>query len=71
MSERASPLGIPVIDGAVDGDGGWVGRVQVLIPGAACIECPWGSEHYRRLAVKAPCNPAGAQVAHPPTHPHC
>jgi adenylyltransferase/sulfurtransferase len=55
VSEIAWPLGVPVVDGGV-GEG-LVGRVQVFVPGpaAACLECCWGNEDYRRLAEEYPC----------------
>lgn len=64
-NEYAYPLGIPVVDGAVDGEGGWFGKVQVLVPGSACLECPWGQEHYRQLSREMPCEPRGATVSEP------
>ena len=65
-SELAWPLGVPVVDGGV-GDG-WLGRVQVFVPGpqAACLECTWGREDYRQLAAEYPCVP-GARAAGAPT----
>ena len=65
-NERAFPQGVPVIDGAVDDDG-WIGRVQVLLPGAACLTCPWDARHFRQLARETPCRP-GASAAGPPTN---
>jgi molybdopterin/thiamine biosynthesis adenylyltransferase len=66
VSEMAWPLGVPVVDGGV-GEG-LVGRVQVFQPGpaAACLECTWGREDYRRLAAEYPCLP-GAAPAGPAT----
>ena len=64
MSERAWPLGIPAIDGAV---GGCVGSVKCLIPGSGCLECSWGPSHYRQLTREMPCNPLGSAQA-PPTN---
>jgi molybdopterin/thiamine biosynthesis adenylyltransferase len=65
-NERAFPQGVPLIDGAVDDDG-WIGRVQVLAPGAACLECPWDAAAYRQLARETPCRP-GASAEGPPTN---
>jgi molybdopterin/thiamine biosynthesis adenylyltransferase len=65
-NERAYVQGVPVIDGAVDDDG-WVGRVQVLVPGAACVSCSWDERHYRQLARETPCRP-GASAQGPPTN---
>jgi molybdopterin/thiamine biosynthesis adenylyltransferase len=66
VSERAWPLGVPVVDGGV-GEG-LVGRVQVFVPGegSACLECGWGDADYRRLAEEYPCTP-GARAEAPPT----
>jgi adenylyltransferase/sulfurtransferase len=66
VSERAWPLGVPLIDGAV-GEG-LLGRVQVFAPGpeAACLECTWGEADYRQLAAEYPCVP-GAAVTTPAT----
>jgi adenylyltransferase/sulfurtransferase len=66
VSERAWPLGVPVVDGGV-GEG-LVGRVQVFVPGdgSACLECGWGAADYRRLAEEYPCTP-GARADAPPT----
>jgi molybdopterin/thiamine biosynthesis adenylyltransferase len=66
VSEIGWPLGVPVIDGGV-GEG-WLGRVQVFVPGpeAACLECTWGAADYRQLAAEYPCLP-GAAVSTPPT----
>jgi molybdopterin/thiamine biosynthesis adenylyltransferase len=65
-NELAYVQGVPVIDGAVDNDG-WIGRVQVLAPGGACVECPWDERHYRQLARETPCRP-GASAEGPPTN---
>lgn len=54
LSEKLFPLRIPLIDGAV-GDPLLV-RVQVLLPGHACLECSWGEEHYRQLTTEYPCS---------------
>ncbi len=64
MSERAWPLGVPAIDGAV---GGCIGSVKRLIPGSGCLECSWGPSHYRQLTREMPCNPLGSAQA-PPTN---
>jgi molybdopterin/thiamine biosynthesis adenylyltransferase len=57
VSEIAWPLGKPVVDGGV-GEG-WLGRVQVFVPGTAtaCLECGWGSADYQRLVEEYPCHP--------------
>jgi molybdopterin/thiamine biosynthesis adenylyltransferase len=57
LSERVFPLGIPWIDGAV---GDSLTRVQVLLPGAACLECCWSDAHYRTLTAETPCLPGGS-----------
>jgi hypothetical protein len=66
VSEVAWALGVPVIDGGV-GDG-WLGRVQVFVPGpaSACLECTWGRADYRLLSAEYPCVPGAAPEA-PPT----
>jgi molybdopterin/thiamine biosynthesis adenylyltransferase len=66
VSELAYPQNVVTVDGAVDDDGA-IGRVQVLVPGAACLECPWGEVHYRQLARETPCRPDG-RAAGPPTN---
>jgi molybdopterin/thiamine biosynthesis adenylyltransferase len=65
-NERAYCLNLPYIDGGVDAAGEWLGRVQVLIPGAACLECGWSDQHYRETARETPCDPDG-QVSGRPT----
>jgi molybdopterin/thiamine biosynthesis adenylyltransferase len=69
VSERAWPLGVPVVDGGVGED--LVGRVQVFVPGAttACLECGWGREDYRRLVEEYPCTPGAAPPATATTAP--
>jgi molybdopterin/thiamine biosynthesis adenylyltransferase len=64
-NECAYPLGIPFVDGAVDGEGGWYGTVQVFVPGAACLECKWGSGQYRQLSRELPCGSLAASPAAP------
>jgi molybdopterin/thiamine biosynthesis adenylyltransferase len=64
LSEKLGPLQIPYIDGAV-GDELLI-RVQVLLPGQACLECSWGPGQYRQLGAEYPCRP-GAKAAAPPT----
>jgi molybdopterin/thiamine biosynthesis adenylyltransferase len=63
VSDVAWPLGVPVVDGGV-GEG-LVGRVQVFVPGetAACLECGWGREDYRRLVEEYPCTAGAAPTA--------
>jgi hypothetical protein len=69
VSEIAWPLGVPVIDGGV-GDG-WLGRVQVFVPGpeSACLECTWGRADYRLLSAEYPCVPGGSAQALPTRSP--
>jgi hypothetical protein len=55
---------VPVIDGGV-GEG-LRGRVLVLVPGSACLECGWGRDDYRLLSREYPCIP-GASAEAPPT----
>jgi hypothetical protein len=69
LSEKLFPLGIPLIDGAV-GDPLLV-RVQVLLPGHACLECSWGEEHYRQLATEYPCSPGKPAQAPRTLSPGC
>ena len=69
MSERLYPLQIPYIDGAV-GDP-LHSRVQVLLPGEACLECSWGAAHYRHLATEYPCRPGATADAPPTLAPGC
>lgn len=66
ISELAWPLGVPVVDGAVGEP--WLGNVRVLVPGRTngCLECPWGTSHYRQLAQEYPCLP-NADADAPPT----
>lgn len=64
ISERAFPLGIPVIDGGVGAP--MLGRVHVYLPASACLECSWQEGHYRNLARETPCTP-GENAAGPPT----
>lgn len=58
ITERAYPLGVPVVDGGVGEP--LVGRVHVFLPGDACLECAWSEAHYRHLAREYPCIPGGA-----------
>ncbi|MBX7168103.1 MAG: ThiF family adenylyltransferase [Pirellulales bacterium] len=58
-ADLAYRLGTPSIDGAVDGTGGTTGRVQVFVPGQACLECAFGDDHYRQLSHEMPCTPDG------------
>lgn len=55
LAEKAAALGVPYIDGAV-GEPMLV-RVQVFVPGGACLECGWGPSDYRQLAAEYPCRP--------------
>lgn len=64
VSERAYPLGIPTIDGAVGEP--LLGQVQVIIPGEACLECCWQPAHYQQLGREVSCIP-GAAAGGPPT----
>jgi len=64
VSEKVYPLRIPYIDGGV-GDP-LVSRVQVLLPGQACLQCSWGAGQYRQLTAEHPCRP-GAPSAGPRT----
>jgi hypothetical protein len=64
-NDLAYRCGIPLVDGAVDGEDGWYGTVQVLLSNAACIECKWGEAHYRQLAGEMPCGLAGHESAPP------
>jgi molybdopterin/thiamine biosynthesis adenylyltransferase len=66
VSERAYPQNVPVVDGAVD-DEGALGKVQVLMPGAACLECSWGPPHYLAATRDTPCRPHG-NASGPPTN---
>lgn len=70
LSEIVYPLQIPYIDGAV-GDPFEV-RVQVLLPGAACLECSWGAGQYRQLTTEYSCRPqgddSGSRVSAPRTN---
>jgi molybdopterin/thiamine biosynthesis adenylyltransferase len=65
-NEIAYRLGLPFVDGAVDAAGDWIGRVQVLVPGQACLECTWGEDHYRQVGRETPCAP-GAEADSFPT----
>ncbi len=65
ITERAWPLSIPVIDGGVGEPA--LGRVQVFVPGSACNECSWSTNHYRQLAREYPCDP-GRRAEGPPTN---
>jgi molybdopterin/thiamine biosynthesis adenylyltransferase len=67
VSERAYPLGVPVIDGGV-GDG-LLGSVRVFRPGSACLECGFGPQDYRSLATEYACHPDGVYLAPPTTAP--
>ncbi len=71
ISERAWPLGVPVIDGGV-GEG-LLGRVQLFVPGdaAACLECTWGDADYRHLAAEYPCHPGATPNAPATVAPAC
>jgi adenylyltransferase/sulfurtransferase len=71
ISERAWPLGVPVIDGGV-GEG-LLGRVQVFTPGedSACLECTWGDGDYRHLAAEYPCQPGAVASAPATVAPAC
>ena len=55
LLEKHYPLNIPYIDGAV-GDP-LLARVQVLLPGQACLECNWAPLQYRQLMREVPCRP--------------
>jgi hypothetical protein len=68
FAERLYPLGIPLIDGAV-GDPLLV-RVQVLVPGHACLQCSWGEE-YRHLAAEYPCQEGKPADAPRTLSPNC
>ena len=59
-NECAYRLGVPVVDGAVDGAGGWFGTVQIFVGGAACLECKWDASFYRQLAGEMPCGGRGS-----------
>jgi sulfur carrier protein ThiS adenylyltransferase len=65
-NERAWPLGLTVIDGAV---GGWIGTVKWLVPSGACLECGWSEAHYRQLTREMPCDPGGSATGQPTNAP--
>ena len=69
LSEKLYPLQIPFIDGAV-GDPLLV-RVQVLLPGEACLQCSWGPEHYQQLSAEHPCLPGASAEAPRTMAPGC
>jgi len=58
IADRACPLGKTVVDGGVGEP--LIGRVHVFVPGAACVECAWGPQHYRELNAEYPCVPGAA-----------
>ncbi|NND97834.1 MAG: ThiF family adenylyltransferase [Pirellulaceae bacterium] len=62
LAERVSVLHLPYIDGAV---GDYQARVQVLLPGCACLECSWGGEQYRQIATEYPCHPDRTESTRP------
>jgi len=64
-NDYAYRCGIPLVDGAVDGTGGWYGTVQVFVPGGACLCCKWSSAHFRQLAREMPCGARGDDSAEP------
>jgi hypothetical protein len=68
LSERGYPQNVVVVDGAVDDDGP-IGRVQVIVPGAACWECPLGAAHYQQLARETPCRPNASAEGRPTNAP--
>lgn len=69
LNEKTQLLGIPLIDGAV-GDPMFV-RVQVLLPGQACLECPWSDAHYHQLTTEYACSPGGSIVTPRTLSPSC
>lgn len=68
ISEKTTPLQIPYIDGAV---GDLFSRVQVLLPGQACLECNWGVSQYRQLTTEYPCQPGAYAQASRTNAPSC
>lgn len=64
-NQCAYRCGVPLVDGAVDGAGGWYGTVQVIMPGGACLECKWSEAHYQQLALEVPCGLGGAGLDDP------
>ena len=58
-NDYAYRCGMPLVDGAVDGTGGWYGTVQVFVPGGACQICKWSANHFRQLAREMPCGAGG------------
>ncbi len=69
LAERLYTLQIPYVDGAV-GDP-MLARIQVLLPGKACLECSWGKAQYRQLTTEYPCRPGGSAEAASTTAPSC
>ena len=69
VSEKVGTLRIPYVDGAVGAP--QVVRVQVLLPGQACLECPWGPAQYRQLAIEYPCGSAASLQAPRTNAPNC
>ncbi len=65
LLEKHYPLNIPYIDGAVGEV--LLARVQVLLPGEACLECSWTPSQYRQLMREAPCRPGAAPIDAPRT----
>ncbi len=64
LSEKAYPLRVAYIDGAVGLP--FDVRVQVLLPGAACLQCSWGTAQYQQISTEYPCEVGGSPAA-PPT----
>jgi molybdopterin/thiamine biosynthesis adenylyltransferase len=58
VNEKAWFLGIPWIDGGVNGEG-LLARFNVYVPGPdrACMECAWGDTDYENLEQIYPCMP--------------
>ncbi len=68
LAEAAWRLGVPLIDGAVDG-AALMGRVGVYVPGpgAACLLCSWCDEDHALEAQDYPCG--GSNAAAPTRAP--
>ena len=66
LQQTKAPASAACVDGGV-GEG-LQGRVHTFVPGEgrACLECTWGEDDYRQLAVEYPCV-GGARPEAPPT----
>jgi len=69
LSDKLVPLRIPLIDGGV-GEPMLV-RVQVLLPGRACLQCSWGPGQRRALSTEYRCGVERSVETPPTISPGC